>query len=193
MEDSPIDIMGWLMSKIGERIGRISNTKYTTGVAANCPQGIVPVAPVAFQTASPTAIAADEVLDLIHDIDISYRRDPSFRLMLHDKILLALKKLKDGEGRYLFRVATDGDPATLHGERYQVNNDMTDTIAANNKTILAGAFNRFVIRQVRDVTVRQLNEIKGLRRQIVFAGFTRNDSKLVDAGTNPIKVMQQAP
>jgi len=94
LEDSAFDIPSVLGEMLGERLGRILNTKFTTGSGAATPNGIVTASSVGKTTASGTAITWDEVTDLIHSIDPAYRNGAAF--MFHDGIYQYLRKLKDG-------------------------------------------------------------------------------------------------
>src|SRR5207253_892617 len=109
---SAFNLTEWLGEALGIRLGRMKADKFTTGTGAGEPTGIVTSATSGVTTASSTAIAADEIYDLKHSVDPAYRVEAGF--MFHDLILKAIKKLKDGFGRYLFQVSlAGGAPDTL--------------------------------------------------------------------------------
>ncbi len=194
LQDSAIDLASLLADILGERLGRIQNQKFTTGTGAATPEGIITGAVQGKLTASATAIAADEIFDLQHSVDPAYRSDPSTGWMLHDSILAVIRKIKGSDNNYLFQPGLQaGVPGTLLGQQFTINQDMASSVAADNKTILYGQLNKYKIRQVRDVTVHRLIERHRENDQDAFLAFVRSDGKLLNAGTNPVKYMQQAP
>lgn len=192
LRDQAVNLPAVLGQMIGERLGRVLNSKYTNGTGAATPYGIVNRATLGKTAASATAITADELLELVHQIDPAYRT-MGCRWMFHDSILLALRKLKDGEGRYLWQsgVAT-GSPDMLWGYPITNNQDMASSITASAKTALFGQLSKYKIRRAGGLEVRRVNELYSAKRQTGFIGFTREDGNLLDAGTAPVKYLQQA-
>lgn len=192
LEDSAFDLARIIGEMLGERLGRIQNTKFTTGTGAATPNGIMTAATLGVTAASSTAIIADELLDLEHSIDPAYRTADA-RYMMHDDVLLALRKLKDGEGRYLFQSnLREGGPDTINGRQFTINNDMSSTITSSDKTVLFGQLNKYKIRQVRQIRLRRLIERYADNDQEGFIAFLRTDGNLLDAGTAPVKFLQMA-
>ena len=187
MEDAAFEMGGFLADALGERIGRGQSRKFTTGSGAGEPQGVVTGSRLGKTAASPTALTADEIIDLIHSVDPAYRRDKSFRLMFHDNIMAIIRKLKDGQGRYLFEEGQGGAPDKIKGVEYVINQNMDDTIISGAKSMLAGAFKKFKIRDVNKMRLKRLDERYAELDQVAFIAYMRSDSKLLDAGTHPVK------
>ena len=82
-------------------------------------------------------------------------------------------------------------PDTILGYPYAINNDMA-TIATTNKTVLFGAIDKYLIRQVKELSILRLNERFADKGQVAFIGFARYDGNLLDAGTHPVKYLVQA-
>ena len=113
--------------------------------------------------------------------------------MMHDNIILALRKLKDSTNQYLWQPGLQaGAPDRLLGFPVAVNNNMASSMAANALTVLFGAFRKFVVREVRSIRYYRLEERYRDNDQTGFVAFHRYDSRVLDAGTNPIKVLKQA-
>lgn len=187
------DRMGGLL---GERIGRGQEPYFTTGTGSSQPQGIVTAATTGVTTASSTAIASDEIIKLYHSVDPAYRIDPSCGWMMHDNILLSVRLLKDAQNRYLWVANNDTSivtdlPGTLLGKPITVNQSMDSTVTTGKKTILFGAMSKFTIRDAGEIRVRRLVERYADVDQIGFIAFLRSESKLVDAGTHPLKLLVQ--
>lgn len=189
LEDSAFDLASTAGDLAGERLGRVQARHFTVGTGASQPQGIVTGATLGKTAASSSAIAADEIIDLIHSVDPAYRRDPSFGLMMHDLILAVIRKMKDGQGRYLFEEGNNGAPDRVKGVKLTINQSMDSTVASGKKTLLCGAFRKFKIRDVNVIRMKRLEERYAELDQVAFIAFMRCDSKVLDAGTNPIKYL----
>jgi HK97 family phage major capsid protein len=180
LQDSAVDVASIINSAMAERLGRAVNLDLTTGDGSGDPQGIVTGAANGKTTASATAIAADELIDLQHSIDPAYRANASF--MFADTTLAAIRKLKDTTGAYVWQPGlTVGAPATILGWNYAINQDMA-TIATGAKTVLAGDFKRaYTARRSRDIVIRRLDEIYAESDQVAFVGFARFDGAVLDS------------
>lgn len=189
MQDSAVDIEPLISSIIGERLGRITNRRFTTGTGANQPQGVVTGSVLGKTAAGAAAITYDELVDLEHSIDPAYR--PGSAWMFHDSTLAAVRKLKDSDGRPIWQPAAqsgaaEGAPATLLGYRYVPNNFMA-AMGTGNKSIVFGAMRKYLIRSIGGMTIVRLSERYAEKLQIGLFAFMRRDGRIIDAGTNPIK------
>lgn len=190
LEDEVFSLPSIIGSALGERLGRIQNTKFTVGSGAATPEGITVGSTAGVTTAASTAIVFDEMLDLEASVDPAYR--PGSTIMFHDNVRLALRKLKDGEGRYLWESNVQlGQPDRILSYPFVVNQDMSSTITSGDITVEFGQFNKYKIRDIGALRMIRLNERFADTDQVAFLAFTRNDGKLLDAGTNPVKHMVQ--
>lgn len=189
LQDSVIAVDDWLTSLLGERIGRAQNTDFTLGTGVDQPQGIA-VASVqgrAGAAGQTTSVIWDDLIFLEHAVNIAYRRGPGVGYMCHDQTLRDIRRLKDGEGRYLWQPGvTGGAPNTINGYPYTVNNDVA-TMAASARSIFFGKLNKYTIRDVRGIQMVRLGERYMDVLQVGFFGFSRSDGGLLDAGTNPVQ------
>lgn len=191
LEDSAFNLPSILGAMLGERLGRISNTKFTTGTGAATPKGITNCSTAGVTTASATAITADETLGLVHSIDPAYRVGAQW--MMHDSILLYLRKLKDGEGRYIWQNGMmAGAPDSLWSYPIVINQDMQSSVATGTKTVLFGQLSKYKIRRVNGVRLYRLQERYRDTDQDGFVAFLRQDGNLLTAGTAPVKHILQA-
>lgn len=144
---------------LGERLARIANSQLTTGTGSSAPNGIVTASSLGKTAASATAITADEIIDLLHSVDPAYRQSPKARFMFNDATLAVIRKLKDGQGNYLWQMGdvTAGAPGTLLGYRYSINQAM-DSIATAKKVILFGDFGKYYVRKVGGPVVGVMRE-----------------------------------
>jgi HK97 family phage major capsid protein len=188
LQDSAFDLDTELAAILGERLGRVHNTYQTTGTGSSQPQGNVVGASSGVTAAGTTTVTADELLDLVHSVDPAYRT-PAFGAgwFLNDGSLKKLRQLKDGEGRPLWQVGIAGSaPDSILGYPYTINQDMA-AMTTGLKPILFGARKKFRIRNVKGFTLLRLAERYAELHQVAFLAFTRMDSHVMDAGTDPLK------
>lgn len=190
LQDTGIDLEAFLAKKIGQRLGRIFNTHLTTGTGGGTqPQGFVAGASTGATGATVSTITFDNIIDLLHSVDVAYRTGARF--MMHDLVLAVVRKLKDSQGRYLWEPsAQTGIPSTIEGYPYTVNNDMASTVATGNKTMAFGNFEEgYVARRVAGGQMMRLAERYADFLQVGFFGFARLDGLLQDASA--IKLLVQ--
>lgn len=191
LQDSAFDLAARLGEMLGERIGRRANRACTTGSGANSPRGALTAASLGVTAASQTVITPDEMMELVHSVDPSYR--PGARFMFSDNVLLHLRKKKDGTGNYIWQSSTrEGEPDRMYGYPVSVNQHMPTAIATGAKTALFGQFSKYKVRQVRQIVLRRLVERYADYNQEAFLAFLRLDGNLLDAGTAPLKYLAQA-
>ncbi len=191
LEDAVFNLPTVLGDMLGERLGRITNTRYTTGTGAGQPKGLVVASTLGVTAASATAITADELIDLFHSVDPAYRNGAGW--MCHDGIVQYLRKLKDGNGNYLWQSGLQqGQPDRILGGAVTLNQDMQSTVATGTKTLLFGQLSKYKIRRVNGLRLYRLQERYRDTDQDAFLAFVREDGNLLDAGTAPVKHLLQA-
>ena len=75
---------------------------------------------------------------------------------------------------------------TINGYEYVINDDVP-AMATTAKAIAFGDFSNFIIRDVGSPVIMRLSERYADYNQTAFVVFTRSDSAMMDAGTNPVK------
>lgn len=181
LADSQFNIEALMNDLFGERLGRLANGILTTGDGNDKPQGILTASSMGKTAATGTAITADELIDLFHSVDPAYRASPRCRWMFNDSTLAAVRKLKDGQGNYLWQMGDvrTGEPDQFLGKPYSVNQAMPN-IGAGNRPVLFGDLNRFVVRKVLGFQILTLRERYAERFQVGMIGFKRFDSELLN-------------
>ena len=146
--DSIFNVESLLGELLGERLGRIANSKLTTGSGSSDVEGIVTNSALGVTAAATAAVTADEIIDLIHSVDPAYRASPSTAIMMNDSTLSAVRKLKDGNGNYLWAMGNyqAGIPQNLLGYNVVVNQAM-DSLATAKKVMLFGDMSKFYVRK----------------------------------------------
>lgn len=194
MQDSAFPIDGLLARLLGERLGRIKASYFTTGTGSSQPEGIVYSATDASLSPSASAITRDNIIDLKHKVDPMYRDAPGAAFMFNDQTFKAIAKLTFGtsDDRPLWQASiASGQPDTIEGKRFYINQSM-DNIGASADSMIFGDLSKFVVRNVLGTTLFRFNELYMASRDVGFVAFSRHDSRLIDAGTHPIYKLTHA-
>lgn len=192
IELSQDSIFNWeqlLGELLGERLGRRANTELTVGDGTGDPNGIVTASTLGKTAAGVAAITGDELIDLEHSVDPAYRQSPKARFMFNDTTLKAIRKLKDGQGQYLWNGGdlSKGISAALLGRPYSVNQAMASP-ATGNKTVIFGDFAKYYVRKVGSPIIGVMRE--RFWPDLGIAGLIRFDGELGD--TAAVKHLIQA-
>lgn len=178
-QDSIFNVETLLGGLLGERLARIANKELTVGDGSGDPNGVATASSLGRTAAATAAITADEIIDLLHSVNSAYRRSPKARFMFADTTLAAIRKLKDGQGNYLWQMGDvkTKQPGTLLGYAYSINDDM-DSLAAAKKVMLFGDFSKYFVRKVGSPVIGVLRE--RFWPDLGIAGLIRFDGELGD-------------
>lgn len=189
LQDSAFNLEAFIGAKLGERLGRIANQRLTIGTGSSQPNGIVTAASIGKTAAAAAAIAADELIDLQHSVNAAYRRSPRCGWMFADTTLASIRKLKDGQGNYLWQMGDVrvGAPDLILGKQYFVNDDVA-AMAANARTVVFGDMGAYIVRKVGSPLIGTVRE--RFWPKVGMAGLVRFDGELTD--TAAVKVLRQA-
>lgn len=189
MQDSAIDIEQFIGELLGERLARRVNSELTVGDGTGDPLGIVAASAAGKTSASTTAFIADELIDLLHSVDPAYRASPKARWQFNDTTLSQIRKLKDGNGQYIWSMGDirTSEPGRLLGYNYSVNQAMVNA-ATGTKPVIFGDHSKYYVRKVGAPVV-------GVRREyywpnIGLAGIVRLDGDLIQ--TSAVKHLVMA-
>ena len=191
LNDSAFVSDAWLARKLGERIGRIQQRHFTVGAGTTQPLGLFPGATVGKVAAGAAAVTTDELIDLQEAIDPLVLDGGNCQWEFHQTTRKAIRKLKDGQGRYLWEPSlTVGAPSTLLGYPVRLNN-LVPLMATGNRSIGFGDVKQaYVIRDVQDLTMLRMAERYAEFLQVGFMAFQRGDATTQD--TKAFQVLQQA-
>lgn len=189
VQDSFLDIESYIQAVLAMRLGRITNTHFTTGTGTGQPRGVVTGAALGKTglVGQTLSVIYDDLVDLEHSINRAYRQNPGFGFMMADSSLKVVRKIKDSNQRPIFVPGYEqgnpgGAPDRLLGRPVTINDDVA-AMAANAKSILMGDFSKYVIRKVMDLTMfRMTDSAFTLNGQVGFVAFQRMGGNLIDAG-----------
>lgn len=180
LNDSVFNLEQYISKEFARRIGNKEEDAFFNGNGTGKPVGIFNAtggAEVGVTAASSTAITADEVIDLFYSLGAPYRKNAVW--VVNDATVKAIRKLKDGNGNYLWQPAlTSGDPDTLLG-RPVYTSTYVPTIAAGAKVIAFGDFDYYWIADRQGRIFKKLSELYAATDQTGFVATQRVDGKLI--------------
>jgi len=183
MQDSAFNVEQEIIRAFGPRFGRAINTACTTGTGSSQPNGVVTASTLGKTAAATTAITFAEIMDLYHSVDPAYRMSPTCGFMLNDGILAAIKKLQLGSGDATplwLPSVRQGEPDTILGKPYWINQAMESAMTAAKKVMLFGDYNYYIIRIAKGLTTLRQNELFSANGLVGFAGYMRIDGECVN-------------
>ena len=188
LQDSSIDMEAFIRNRLVTRLGRITNTYFTTGTGTAQPNGIVTAASSGKvgTTGQTLTVIFDDLVDLTHAVDPAYRNLGNCKFMMNDASLKIIRKLKDTAGRPIFLPGYDGlgkaMPDTILGYPVVINQDVA-VMAANAKSILFGDFTFYKIRDAMDMQMFRFDDSAYIKLgQIGFLAWMRSGGNFVDVG-----------
>lgn len=188
LQDSNIDIEAFVNGRLATRIGRVTNTYFTTGTGTSQPRGIVTAASLGKTgtTGQTLTVIFDDLVDLVHSVDPAYRELGRCRFMMNDASLKVVRKLKDSQNRPIFLPGYDGLGGAMAdsilGYPVTINQDVA-VMAANAKSILFGDFSFYVIRDVMAAQLWRFDDSAYVKLgQIGFLMWSRHGGNFTDVG-----------
>ncbi len=143
INDSAFDMENEVASAIGRAFGDLEENWLVLGDGTNDPHGVTAEAGAGVTAASTTTVTGDELMELIHSLKPRYRNNGT--LLTSDAMVLKIRKLKDGNGQYLWQPGlVAGTPDRLLSYPVAISDQMP-TPAASAKSIIFGDFQYYRI------------------------------------------------
>lgn len=179
--DSAFDIVGHLAGSFGRAIGKAEAGYFWTGTGSSQPQGVMAAAGTGVTTAAANKITADEIIDLYYSLPEEYRNGAVF--VFNDATVKEIRKLKDGNGQYIWAPGFNGQPDTLLGKPLHTS-AYIDTIAATKKVgVFANLAECYKIADRSGFEFKILNELYAANGQVGFRGTGRTDGRALFGST----------
>jgi HK97 family phage major capsid protein len=155
LDDAVVDVEAWLAEEVQGEFAQQEGAAFISGNGTTAPKGFLSYDKIAeashefgkigyIATGAAGAFAetnpADKLLDLVYTPRQAFRQNGRF--VMNRSTLSVIRKLKDGDGNYLWRPSAEaGEPSTLFGYPVTEAEDMP-SIAANSFSIAFGDFQR---------------------------------------------------
>jgi len=166
LDDSDANIVGEMTDAFGRALAEAEDDAFAVGAGDDNPQGVVAdtrvqalyvASGIAGALSDATNNGVDALIDVFYTPKSIYRRNGTWAF--NSTTESVVRKLKDGEGNYLWSAGNDASaPATLLGKPIVNPEGMAD-IASNSYSIVFGDFMAgYKIRDRAGVTVQRLVE-----------------------------------
>lgn len=153
LEDAYADIDAWLADEVEIAFAAQESAAFVSGNGVAKPKGFLNYTIVAESAHAwgqigsvagdfGEADAADQLIDLIYAPKSQFRANGRF--VMNRRTVSAVRKLKDGDGRYLWQPGSGSEAATVMGYPVTEMEDMPD-IGEGNAAIAFGDFKRFYL------------------------------------------------
>lgn len=180
LADSVFNLEAYISKEFGRRCGSKEEDAFFNGDGTGKPTGILHAtlgAEVGVTSKNATDITADDIIDLFYSLKAPYRKRAVW--ILNDSTVKAIRKLKDGNGNYIWQPAlTAGSPDTILG-RPVYTSAYVPTIAAGNRTVIFGDLSYYWIADRQGRTFKKLSELYATTDQTGFVATQRVDGKLI--------------
>jgi len=180
IEDSGVDILGFLATEVGNELGYRVNAALTTGSGTNQPKGIVAAAAagVTGGTGVSGAFTADNLISLVYSVDTAGRRLAGSGFQMNSASIGKMRKLKDTAGNYVFQPALSADAQDLLlGYPVFENPAMVDT-ATSAKSVIFGHLPSYYVRQVGGIKLDRSDDYAFNAGLVTFRATMRVDGNL---------------
>jgi HK97 family phage major capsid protein len=182
LEDTSVDLLGFLSEQIGVGLGTALNQKFTLGTGTVEPTGLVTSAGSALTggTGVSGAFTADNLIALVYSLNTAARRRPGAGFQMNSKSIAAVRSLKDNYGRYIFDPSLSADKNDLLlGYPIYENPDMADP-AIGAKSVVFGDLKSYYLREVQPgIRLDRSDDYAFANDQVTFRYTYRGDGALV--------------
>lgn len=180
IEDSGVDLLGFLAEQVGNGLGYNVQNALTNGTGTVQPQGIVGAAGsgITGGTGVSGAFTADNLIDLFYSLDGAARLLPGVGWMMNGASIGAVRKLKDVAGNYVFQPTLDGNARDLLLGRPVYENPHMASAGTGVKSVLCGHFPSYFVRTVGGIRLDRSDEYAFNADLITFRASMRCDGAL---------------
>ncbi|MFI6861292.1 phage major capsid protein [Streptomyces sp. NPDC050421] len=174
--DEKVDLVGFLVRDAGPAIGHGMGAHFLTGTGTGQPRGLFTAASAAAATWAEGAkdnTVSDALIDLFYELPTAYRGNAAY--VVSDATAAIMRKLKDGNGQYLYQPAlTVGAPDTFNGRAV-----LSDAGVPDDKVAFAD-LSKYTVRLAGGLRVERSVDAKFDTDQIVYRFIQRADGLLLD-------------
>lgn len=189
LNDSVFNLESYIAKEFARRIGNKEEEAFFIGDGTGKPTGIfnnTGGALLGVTAASSTSITLDEVMDLFYSLKSPYRKNAVF--VMNDATVKGIRKLKDGNGQYLWQPSVSGGQPDTILNRPLKTSAYVPNMQAAAKAIAFGDFNYYWVADRQGRSFQRLNELYAATGQVGFKATQRVDGKLILP--EAIKVLQ---
>lgn len=191
LEDSGVDLLGFVAEDAARGIARATDADYVTGSGTSKPKGIITTQPVGAtaQTGSTGVPSMANLIDLVYSVNPVARRGAQFFTL--DTNAAKIRKITDTTGRPLWEPSSIvGTPDTLLGYPVIEDPNVAAFGTAGGTAMAFGNFRGFYIRDVGTLRFERSDEFAFSSDLVTFRAVLRTDSDWVSGASGEVKFLK---
>ncbi len=169
------NVGGFVVQRLEYKIQTAMENGYLTGNGAGiAPLGVFTPSDAGIPadrdilTGSPTGIVADALINAKFNLKAQYLQSPNCRWGFHRDGVKMIRKLKDGEGQYLWAQGFGQEADTILSIPYVMSEFINNTFTQDNYFGILGDWKMYGISEYDMVSVKTLTELYALTGQVAF-------------------------
>lgn len=171
-------VVDFIINQMATEIAVFIEKELLVGTGESAAQGAINTTNIV-TAGSATAITADELISLQAAVKQAYQAKACFTM--NPKTFTAIKKLKDGNGRYLLQDNISGDfPFVLLGKPVYLSDNMP-VIAGDAKVVLYGDYSGLSVNLRENISIEVLREKFATQHAIGVNAWFEMDAKVTDS------------
>jgi HK97 family phage major capsid protein len=180
LQDSGVDLEGFLARDLGRALGNASGAHFITGDGSNKPRGVV----TAIKAVSGTAVqgtaglTAGNLISLQYAVIEAYARNGFW--MMRRATEGGIRGLKATDGNFLWQPGLQAGAPNLLLGRPIVSDPNMAAVGSAAMSVIFGDFGGYVIRDVAGVRIERSTDFRFSTDQTTFRGILRTDGDLLD-------------
>lgn len=184
LEDTYVDLLGYLSMQAGRAVGNAVGTRLITGTGTSQPQGVATASTLGVTGAASVAGAftAENIIDLFHSVISPYRNSPGCGWLMRDATVGAVRKLREGAGtgQFLWQPSLQaGSPDILLGKPLYTDPNVA-AVGLSARSVLFGDMSRYFYRQVKTIRFERSDDYAFNQDLATFKAVVRADGGLAD-------------
>lgn len=188
LDNSQVDLIAYLVRRIGDALAAKIEREFLIGTSGKV-EGLAGGVKQTVTAVSATAVTTDELIDVQDAVPDIYQANSIW--IMHPKTRTAIRKLKDGENRYLLNLDLNTKWGySLLGKPVYASDAMPEP-AAGAKTIFYGDMSGLAC-IIRGLRVRVLNERFADVDAVGIFGFAEIDAKIENTQKISVLTMKAA-
>lgn len=173
---SAINVDALVRQRLAYKFGVVEESAFLTGSGAMEPLGIFTASSNGISTDrdvstgnNEDSVTFDGLIECQYSLKAQYRNKADW--LFHRDCLKQIRKLKDGEGRYIWQASTQvGSPDTLLGRPYMESEYVPSTFTTGQYVGVLGDFSKYWIADALTMTLQVLVELYALTNQNCYIG-----------------------
>lgn len=186
--NAQVDVVSFVVTEMAKEIAAFLEKELLVGTSGKT-QGALDTANVVM-AASQTAISADDLITLQASVKQAYQASACW--IMSPDTFTALRKLKDGNNRYLLQDDfTSEFPYRLLGKPVYVSDNMP-AVAASAKAVLYGDLSGLSVNMRENIQIQVLQEKYATQHAVGVVAWFEFDAKVTDSQKMAVLTMKSA-